>query len=134
MGIRRFFTSPVFPDEEHTRRAWVLHVILWSSLLLSMVSFFPYMLVLPQSQARWVTVELVLLFTYPVWMLLNHRGHTRMAGALLLVELWLLAIVLALTAGGVRSPVSLGFVVVVVLIAGLLFGEQAGVIAAMVLS
>src|SRR5690348_14342070 len=116
MGIRRFFTSPVFPDEEHTRRAWVLHVILWSSLLIGIVVFVPFMLVLPQNQGRWITAELVIILTYPVLMLLNRRGHTRMASVSLLVVLWLSTMVLALTAGCVRSPVSLGLVVTVVLI------------------
>lgn len=134
MRIRRLFSSPTFADEEQTRRARVLHAILWSFLLIGIVPFLAALLVLPQYKARWIASEVVVIFTTPVLMLLNRRGYTRLAGVSFLTILWSLAMVMALTAGGLRSPASLGFVVVVVLIAGLLFGEKAGVISAMVLS
>src|SRR5438067_1704928 len=101
MDVRSFFASPVFPDEEQTRRAGVLHVILWSSLLITLVAFLPLMLVLPQNQVRWIATELVCVFTFPVLMLLNRRGHTRTASIALLAVVGLLATALALTAGGV---------------------------------
>ncbi len=133
MGIRHIFGAPVFADEEQTRRVWVLHVILWTFLLLGIVAFVANMLILPQHKARWIGLTASFGLISVVLILLNRRGRTRMAAVLLLAVLWLMSVVLALISGGVHSVVSLAWVVYV-LVAGLLFGDKAGVIAAIVFS
>ncbi len=127
MRIRRLFSSPVFADEEQTRRAWVLHFTLWSILLVIDSQFYVAFFIMPQHWARWLASLLTINFMLPPLLLLNRRGHTRLAGILLVVTLWVQATVSALTAGGIQAPAILAFVVDV-LIAGLLFGEIGGVI------
>jgi PAS domain S-box-containing protein len=131
MRIRRLFSSPVFADEEQTRRAWVLHFTLWSILLVFDSQFYVVFFILPQHWARWLMSLLVINFTLPPLVLMNRHGRTRLAGILLVVTLWLLVTGMALTAGGIHAPVVLAYVVDV-LIAGLLFGEIGGVIAGII--
>src|ERR1700722_4888244 len=127
MRIRHFFSSPVYADEEQTPRAQVLHFTIWSILLVSNSQIYVVLFVMPQHWSRWLTVLLTFNFTLPPLLLLNHRGRTQLAGILLMVEIWLLATVLALTPSGIHAPVVLAYIVNV-LIAGLLFGGRGGVI------
>ncbi|WP_160164614.1 sensor histidine kinase [Pedosphaera parvula] len=129
MGPRHFFASPTFADEEQTHRAWILHTILWTVLLATNMLAILLLFLLPQYTLRWVSSVLVIDFMHPVLMMLNRRGETRSAGIILIVVLWLLATVLALTGGGVRSPVTAAYIADT-LICGLLFGENVGVFAA----
>ncbi len=131
MRIRHFFSSPVFADEDQTRRAQVLHFTIWSILLVTNSQIYVVLFVMPQHWLRWLVVLLTFNFTLPPLLLMNHRGRTRLAGVLLMVEIWLLATVLALTPSGIHAPVVLAFIVNV-LIAGLLFGGRGGVIVSII--
>ncbi len=127
MKIRHFFSSPVFADVEQTRRAQVLHFAIWSILLVTNSQIYVVLFIMPQHWLQWLAVLLTFNFTLPPLLLLNHRSRTRLAGILLMVEIWLLATVLALTPSSIHAPVVLAYIVNV-LIAGLLFGGRGGVI------
>lgn len=127
MRFCRLFNLPVFTNEEHMERARVLSFIVWSILIVNTQVFVLFWFLLPQNRERWLAIFLTLNFTLPFMLALNHYGRTRLAGILLIVVLWLLGTVLALTAGGIHSPTVLMFVVNV-LVAGLLFGGRGGVI------
>jgi PAS domain S-box-containing protein len=128
-GIRRLFSSPVFADEEQMHQAWMLHVILWSTLIAVNLMFVFLAFALPQNMPRWVAITLVIDFTNPIWMLLNRRSRTRLASILLIATFWLLVTVLAFTGDGIRAPATVAYVVDA-LIAGLLFGGKGGVLTA----
>src|SRR5215469_697000 len=129
--IRGLFRLPVFANEEHTRRAPVLHFVIWSLLLVCDTQFFIFFFLLPQNWQRWLAIILTFNFTLPPLLVLNHRGRTRLAGALLVSMLWTLSTVLAFTAGGIHA-LAVVMYTVFVLIAGLLFAARGGVIAGIV--
>lgn len=129
--IRGFFSSPVPDNEEQTRQAWVLRFIIWSLLLVCDTQFFVLFLLLPQNWPRWLAIILTFNFILPPLLILNHRGRTRLAAALLVSFLWTLASVLAFTARGIHALAVLMYIVLV-LIAGILFGARGGVIAGIV--
>jgi signal transduction histidine kinase len=131
LRLQRLWRAPKFPEEEQTLRAWVLHVILWSMLLVVDSQFPVTFLILPQYWPRWLASLLTLNMTVPLLLVLNRRGHTRLAGVLLVTVLWLIVTAMALTAGGIRAPAITAYVVDV-LIAGLLFGAKGGVIAGII--
>lgn len=133
MRIRCLFSLPVVADEEQAQLARVLHFIIWSILLVANSQLYAFFFLLLQFWLRWLAIILTLDFTLPLLLLLNRRGRARLAGALLMAELWLLGTVLALTAGGIHALVVLMYMVNV-LIAGLLFGGRGGVIAGIVFS
>ena len=129
--IRGLVSPPVFADEAHTRQAQVLHFVMWSLLLVCDTQFFVFFFLLPQNWPRWLSIILTLNFTLPPMLILNHRGRTRLAGALLLSMLWSLSSALAFTAGGIRALAVIMYSVFV-LIAGLLFGARGGLMAGIV--
>src|SRR5581483_1367821 len=131
MKFCRFFSSPVFTDEEQTQRARVLTFIIWSGLLVVDTQYFVFFFLLPQNWVRWLAIILTYNFTLPPLLLLIHRGHTRLAGILLMVGIWLEGTVLAVDTGGIRAP-SVTMYIVDVLVAGLVYGGGGGVIAAVV--
>jgi signal transduction histidine kinase len=126
--VRGLISPPEFADKEQTRRARMLHSLAWSLLLvINLQSPIPFLL-LPQYWPRWLGSLLAINFTLPPLLLLNRRGHTRLAGVLLLVVLWLFVTGRAFTAGGIHAPIVLAYVVNIFM-AGLLFGARGGVIA-----
>ncbi len=133
MKFCRLFSSPVFTDEEQTQRARVLNYIIWSGLLVVDTQYFVFFFLLPQNWVLWLAIILSYNFTLPPLLLLNHRGHTRLAGILVMVGIWLQGTVLAVKTGGIRAP-SVTMYIVDVLVAGLVYGGGGGVIAAIVFS
>ncbi|EEF57811.1 multi-sensor signal transduction histidine kinase [Pedosphaera parvula Ellin514] len=109
----------------------MVHLVVLSLLFVIDTQFFVFFLLLPNQWARWLAILLTFNFTLPPLLLLNKRGHTRLAGVLLLTELWMMATVLALTAHGIHALAVLMFIVYV-LIAGLVFGGRGGVVAGVV--
>lgn len=131
MRVRRLFSLPACADEEQMERARVLHVIVWSLMLVMDTQFYVFFFILPQNWARWLAVFLTMNLTLLIVLFLNHRSRTQLAGLLLMVVLWLLGTVLGLTAGGVHALAVFMFLVDV-LIAGLLFGGRGGMIVGIV--
>src|ERR1700761_7815058 len=105
MRIRRSFLPPRFADEEQTERARVLHFIIWNLLLVVVTQLYFARFLLPEHWDRYLAIMLTFIFTLPPLLFLNHRGHRRLAGILLVLMLWLLITVMSLTAGGIRDPV-----------------------------
>jgi PAS domain S-box-containing protein len=133
MDFRQLFAAPLFADEEKTRRARVSHVILWSILLVVNVLIVALVLAQPEHRVRWTASLLAIDFTFPILILLNRGGYPRLTGGLVVGITWFLVTGMALTAGGIHAPVSMAYIVIV-LIVGLLFGERAGVMAAVLFS
>ena len=125
------FARPVFATEEKTQRARILHVVV-SATVLIVVGFGS--LVMIQQPSTVSRTAAALAFVCPLGILLlylNRRGLTRLASMLFVGGLILLMTALAVTAGGVRSPgVTMYFVIV--LMSGLLLGERAGAVTALV--
>ena len=129
LPVLQVFRAPVFPDEEQTRQARLLHVFLLGSILLVTASLAVITFVMPQSAARWVTVALLTDGVALCLLVLNRRGYTPPASIVLVASFGLFITVMALTAGGISAPGVTGYIFVVIL-AGLFLGGRAGIAAA----
>ena len=121
----------VADKEMQTQRAQMCRFIIWSLLLVANFQFFIFFFLLPENWLPLLGIILMFNFTLPLLLLLNRRGRTRLAGILLLSDLWLVGMVLSLTSGGIHAPSVFGLIVFV-LVAGLLFGGGGGVLAGIV--
>jgi PAS domain S-box-containing protein len=127
MNVRRFLSAPVSADEEHTHQAWVLHVLLWSSMVAITVILLLDLVLLPENRARWIMMIVAVDAGSLFCIALNHLGRTRLASLLLAVELWLIVTLVLLTGGGLRSP-AVATYLLIVFGTGLLLGEIAGIL------
>jgi PAS domain S-box-containing protein len=129
--LRAFWAAPVFADDEKTREARVLHIVAWSFLVIVTGAMMSLMILLPGTPFRWGMISVVAVGSGFGALALNRFGHTRPASLLLLTTLWLLASGYALTAGGIRAPGIMAYLCII-LAAGLLLGERAGIVMGLV--
>ncbi|MBX3060832.1 MAG: hypothetical protein KF770_30595 [Anaerolineae bacterium] len=124
--IRTWIAPPTFPhDEEKTRIARLLNIILITVMCLVMLFSVPALVMTPQIGR--VLIELVLAFWSLLMLLLLHRGHVRLAGFLLSITLWLVVSYGTYEAGGFRGSTMSAYFGII-LIAELLLGIWAGVV------
>ena len=122
---------PVFPTEEQTLRARILHLVICGTVLVTVGFVALVMIQQPATVSRGVAATIFISFLGVLLLHVNRRGRTRLASALFTAGLIALMTGLAVTAGGVRSPgVTMYFVIV--LMTGLLLGQRAGVVTAFV--
>ncbi len=125
--LKLYVTPPVFEDEEKTRAASLLFVVLWTVP----IGVVAYALVAPltpsvRSQAL-ILIGLVIGLTLG-GMIVLRRGHVQSVSIAMTSGIWLIFISAAFINGGVRAPIYSGCIIVV-LIAGLLLGWRAGFLA-----
>ena len=125
------FAPPVFATPEQTLRARILHLVAGVTGLIA-VGFLPLIAIMqPGTLSRGATAAVFISGLGATVLYVNRTGRTRLAAILFAGGLIALMTALAVTAGGVRSPgVTMYFVIV--LMAGLLLGERAGTVTALV--
>src|SRR4051812_43772785 len=124
-------TPPVFENQEQTARARNFHYVAW--MIMSATTAALVGVAVGQTElATWALTRLA--FVYGVGLaglVLNRHGKMRLASLVLVGALIVFVTVNSFSAGGIRSPgVTLYFVFV--LAAGLLLGETAGIVTALV--
>jgi PAS domain S-box-containing protein len=125
-----FFVPPVFATEEQTQRARILHLVICATVLITVAFLTLVTIQQPATLSRAVPATIFISFLGLFLLHVNRRGRTRLAGIVFAAGLITMMTAMAVTAGGVRSPgVTMYFVVV--LMTGLLLGEQAGVVTAL---
>jgi GAF domain-containing protein len=129
IGIKRFFAPPVFEgDEEKTRSAALLNILLWT-MLGGIVVASPALVIFSSSSAAiaW-TIVLIVVFLSSIggliWM--SRRGHVRQAGLSMALIIWVATTVAIVVFGGIRSTTTPGYFVAI-FAAGLLLGRGAAV-------
>ncbi len=127
MKAHGFFSPPVFPDEDLTRRVRVLHIFLLASALAVTVVEVANIFLLPQNAFRWVALIVCFNACSFVLLKLNQRGRTRLVSFLLVAECWLIITLLLVNGGGVHSPATQVYLLIV-FGAGLFFGLRAGIL------
>ena len=80
---------------------------------------------LPENRWRWILMILAVDAGNLSLIELNRRGRTHLASVLAVAELWLIATLVILTGGGLWSPATATYLLIV-FGAGLLLGESAG--------
>ncbi|HTQ52253.1 MAG TPA: PAS domain S-box protein [Candidatus Acidoferrales bacterium] len=124
-------SAPVFAEDDKTREARLLHIVAWSYLVIVAGAMVLLAVLLPKMVLRWSLIFAVALISALSALLLNRRGRTRPASFLLLAALWLAVSGDALTSGGIRAPTMTAYLCVI-LAAGLLLGERAGIVVGLV--
>jgi hypothetical protein len=127
----RSFGPPVFAAPDQTLRARILHVVAGVTGLIAVGFLAPIVIMQPGTLSRGATAAVFIAGLGATVLYVNRTGRTRLAAILFAGGLIALMTALAVTAGGVRSPgVTMYFVIV--LMAGLLLGERAGTVTALV--
>jgi len=137
--IREPFAPPSFEDKDKTRLAGLLHVVSWILPVLAVLAIVNALLLffdvggfLSPGSSPFIPLaaSVTVLVLFGALQTMMRRGHVRQASLLLVAVFWLLLTTVILFAGnGVRTNIA-SLYVVVVLIAGLLLGQRAGVIVA----
>ncbi len=125
---RALFPSPDFPDLDDAQKAqrlWtILGIVSLSFTLESLVDI----VLLPALATRWLLVILLVDSTALILFAISRRGYIRQASLALVVIMWALVTVLAVTEGGIRTPTIDIAYLVIILLAGLILGEKAGIV------
>jgi len=128
-GLKRFLTPLVFEgDEEKTRVARLLHIILMAAVALTamlIVLVVPIVIQEPNPLPNLAGLGLISLPTVMAVFLLR-RGNVRPAGLIFTSAMWLAIVSLIVFTGGMSSSGFTGLIVVI-LIVGLLLGGPAAI-------
>lgn len=125
--VLNIIRPPVFDDEEKTRQAYLLNIILWA-LVLVPIPYLAYILTtIPELSARaWAqslfgeAINFFLLY-------LLHRGYVRTAGLIQSFAFWLFLTLTAFTGYGVQDEAYIVGYPLVILIGGLILGPRLSV-------
>ncbi len=124
--LRSWIAPPVFADdEEKTRVARLLHIILITVMVLVMIFSVPAFLLTPEIGR--ILIELFLGAWALLMLMLLRRGHVYLAGFLLSFTLWAVVSYGTYEAGGFRGSTMSAYFGII-LIAELLLGSRAGAI------
>jgi GAF domain-containing protein len=122
-GVKSIFAPPVFEgDEEKTRTAALLNILLWVVFWAIIVAA-PFQIMDAPEAAILIVIASYGLVALPVlgliWM--SRRGHVQWASQLLVALIWAVTTITIITFGGIRSTVTPAYFVAI-FIAGLLMG------------
>ena len=131
--LKRFFTPPVFQDdEEKTRTAHVLNTILLGLSVVYLLAGLAVLFVFVEKLGS-LLIVVVLLSVLLVVRFSMQRGQIRFASALLVSGLWVGVTILVSFAGGMTC-IHAAYYIMVTVIAGLLLGTHAALVVAGVCS
>ena len=127
---RKFFTPPVFPDEEKTRVAGLLHRIIlgaWAVPIVFAVVYF----IIPTNKALLIRIELGLIILLATITISTYRGYIRFASISLMSVFVALGLYINYLSAGEPRPAIIYFALLFVASGLLLCGRGALVIALM---
>ncbi len=119
--LQRLWAGPAFADEESQRVGRLLHTILVSATIVCAATGLVHTFALDGAGATAYIYPPTLVLCVVLLGIL-YRGHVQLTGLLLLLSVWTLIVLSALTDGGVHGP-SLGALVLVVIVSTLLFSR-----------
>lgn len=123
--VKALVSPPVFEgDEDKTRTARLLNIVLWALLVVSL-AVSPLIVLAEEPLTGLVPVATLLLLDL-VGLLLMRSGRVRVAGVVFTGSLWLVETGFVLFSGGLGSEAASGYLVVVTA-AGLLLGGAAAI-------
>jgi signal transduction histidine kinase len=128
VAFRRFISPPIFDDEEKTRVARLLRVILFAIIVGTVLLGLSLPLIAPERLSRGLINVFIVLVAIGDWFLAR-RGYVRQAALLFAFSIWAIVTFASLTGGGVTSTVFGGYFIVVIF-AGLLIGRRASILIA----
>jgi GAF domain-containing protein/CheY-like chemotaxis protein len=128
--LRRLMTPPVFPDEDKTRTARLLHsitMLLWPFYTLAFV----ITLIQSENKLGSMLLNILLLSLLVVTTYLLQSGRVYRASVVFVSLQWLIVMIAVLAFGGLTSP-TLSGLLLMTLIAGMLLGGRGAIATALV--
>ncbi|PWH12340.1 MAG: hypothetical protein DDG60_13725 [Anaerolineae bacterium] len=122
--IYGLLVPPVFDDEAKTALTRQVYRILHAVIVLSGVFFVPFALFPEVLSSRFTTIVAIIIPLALLLLEIARRGWVRLASIGLITTLWAIVTIGAATAGGVRAPIFMGYLVIIV-VGGLLMGKTA---------
>ncbi len=133
MRIRQILKPPVYADEKSSRQSMILHIILWSLLILAVIYLVFSLVFSPYTAAEDAVIAGVGIAANIILLILLHRGYLRLAAILQVAIFWSEFTVIAFALNGVSGPAYMMGYILVILIAGILL-EGRGALVMTVLS
>lgn len=122
--LKRALKPPEFEDEFKAQQAFMLHIILWT-LVLVPIPYLTYTLLFnPAASARALTQTLFGETVNVLLLFLLRKGWVREASTLQVSLLWFFFAATAWTGGGVQGEAYLAGFTLVIIIAGILLGKH----------
>ncbi len=123
--FRRFFSSPIFDNEEKTRMARILNSFGWSAIVIVFIITLPRFV-----SGGWLSRSSMFVLPLIIFIMLGvlviiRAGWVRSAGVFFVASMWLAMTFQAWNSDGLRD-VSLIVYIVIILLAGLLLGWREG--------
>ncbi len=122
--FRNLLVPPVFDDESKTILASRLFNVLHAIIFLSAIFAIPFALFPKLLVARFIFIAAIVIPLAILLLEVTRRGWLSVASYSLIILLWSVVTIGAATAGGVRAPIFMGYLVIIV-IASLLLGGRA---------
>jgi PAS domain S-box-containing protein len=121
-------SPPVFEDEIKTQQAYILHIILWTLIIVPI----PYVLFILTNEPEFAPRALVQAafgeITNIILLIILHRGYVRAASMIQVGAFWLFFTITALTGSGVQGVAYLIGYTMIITIAGILLGRTGAAI------
>jgi PAS domain S-box-containing protein len=126
--IDAFFKPPRFEDEEKTHQAFLLHIILWALIIVTIL-YFVYALLFSQEVTRRVLTQVFVGVVLNAFLLIMVRyGYVHSASIIQIAAFWVFFTATAWTAAGVQHQAyQIGYALVI-FIAGILMGLRGALI------
>lgn len=127
--IKKIFTPPAFDDIEKTTTARLLFFILSVNISICLIFLLPFYFLSPGNFVRYCTMSSFVIASCILSMVVARKGRVKLASLILLATLWTIIMAGSATDGGIPSSVFAG-VFVLIVVAGILLGENAAIITA----
>ncbi len=128
--VRKWLSTPTFEDEDKTRVAGLLKIILLFSIVMNALDAASILLFNAHS-ASTLPINLITFVMLIGLLYLTHQGHITLTSVLTCITFWVGITAGMWNMGGVLNPI-FGAYIVVILIAGLLLGGRAAAIFAII--
>ncbi len=119
-ALKNLLTPPTFTDGVKTQRAFMLHVILWTLILVPIPYVTYYLLFVPEDLSRALIQSAVGETINILLVIMLRRGYVREAAIIQVTAFWLFFVFAALTMDGVQGSAYLLGQSLVIVIAGIL--------------
>jgi two-component system cell cycle sensor histidine kinase/response regulator CckA len=126
--VARLLAPPIFEDEEKTRRASLLNVILLAAFVIAALLTLaaPLLSVAQDTTISEITVGVITAALILAMWLIMRRGHVTLASLLLSSTMLVNTTIVVYFIGSIRAPLAANYIVCIV-VAGLLVGNHAAV-------
>jgi GAF domain-containing protein len=130
--IRQFLAPPTFEDEEKTRVAWLLNIVLLalaaSSLLITLAAVGVHFLRPDSATAFTLLSGIIMTVIFAALWFLGHRGHLRLVSIVVVSITWALITIWIYTVSGLSGDESSLVYALIVVLSGLLLGGHVAMI------